>query len=158
MPMTQAQKVLSLAGVKYQTHVFEHDPSNRQFGSEAAKKLGESSERIFKTLIIVVDERPMGAVIPVSGQLDLKAMARLLDAEEVRLAGIAEAERRTGYQMGGISPFGQKEELPMVVDATVNKHRTVFVSGGKHGLELEMSPRDLLRVTGASVAEIVVLD
>ncbi len=109
---------------------------------------------MFKTLIATVDGRLSVGIVPVSGSLDLKALAVALGGKRGAMAEPAAAERATGYVTGGISPFGQRTRLPIVVDASVRNWPTVFVSGGRRGLQVEISPDDLARLTGATVADI----
>lgn len=155
---TPALRVLNLAGVEYSLHRFDHDPGVRGFGSEAVEKLGFSSDRVFKTLMITVDDSMVTAIVPVSGQLDLRALASAAGGKKATLAGIAEAERRTGYPTGGISPFGQRQSSPVVVDRSAKDHRTILVSAGRRGMEIEISPDDLVMLTNAEVGKIANLD
>lgn len=155
---TPALRVLNLAGVEYRVHDFEHDPNVRRYGTEAAQKLGVESGRVFKTLIIMVDGEPFSALVPVSGQLDLKLLAQATGGKKAQLAGIATSERRTGYPTGGISPFGQRNSCPVVIDHSANDHETIFVSAGKRGLEIEIRPTDLIMITDARVDRIAALD
>ncbi len=151
-------RVLNLAGVEYSVHEFEHDPNVRRYGTEASEKLGVDSGRVFKTLMILVDGDPITALVPVSGQLDLKALASAIGGKKAQLAGVAETERRTGYPTGGVSPFGQRRTSPVVVDRTAEDFETVYVSGGRRGLEIEMRPADLVLLTDARIAKIAALD
>ncbi len=155
---TPALRVLGLAGIEYTVHEYEHDPRARRYGGEAAEKLGVVPNRIFKTLHILVDSEPVSALVPVSGQLDLKALASAAGGKKAALAGVAEAERRTGYTAGGMSPFGQRTSTPVYVDESVVGHDTVFISAGRRGLEIEMRPNDLLMLTNAAVGRIAQLD
>ena len=155
---TPAVRVLNLAGIDYSLRSFDHDPATRRYGSEAADKLGVSSDRVFKTLMIQVDSQPVTALVPVSGQLDLKALASARGAKKAQLAGVAETERRTGYPVGGVSPFGQRHAVPVVIDRTALDHSNVFVSAGRRGLEIEIRPEDLVIITNAQVAKIAALD
>lgn len=155
---TPALRVLNLAGVEYGVQEFEHDPRIRRYGTEAAEKLGVETNRVFKTLMILVDGEPVTALVPVCGQLDLKALASAVGGKKAQLAGIAETERRTGYQTGGVSPFGQRRSSPVVIDRTVDDHATVFVSAGRRGLEIEMRPEDLAMLTDARIAKIAAID
>jgi len=124
------------------------------YGEAIAGALGVEPERVFKTLVTVVDERPTVAVVPVGGHLSLKALARALGAKKATMADPAHAERLTGYVVGGISPFGQKRRLPVVADRSLLEHATVLVSGGRRGLQVEVAPQDLVRLLGAAVADI----
>jgi Cys-tRNA(Pro)/Cys-tRNA(Cys) deacylase len=155
---TPALRVLNLAGIEYSVHEFEHDPAVRRYGAEAAEALGVNTSRILKTLMVNVDEEPVIALVPVSGQLDLKALSSVTGGKRARLAGIAETERRTGYPTGGVSPFGQRQTSPIVLDRSVHEHDTVFVSAGRRGMEIELRPDDLVMLTNARVAKIATLD
>lgn len=155
---TPALRVLNLAGIDYSIHEFDHDPATRRYGSEAAEKLGVDSRRIFKTLMVLVDGDPITALVPVSGQLDLKALASAVGGKKAALAGLAQAERRTGYVAGGVSPFGQRSASPVVVDASAEDCESIFVSAGRRGLEIEIRPRDAVMITNARVAKIAALD
>jgi Cys-tRNA(Pro)/Cys-tRNA(Cys) deacylase len=112
--------------------------------------------RIFKTLIAAADGKLVCAVVPVATKLNLKALAALLGAKRAELAEPARAQRATGYVLGGISPLGHKTSLPVVVDLSCAEHDTMFVSAGKRGLQVELSPADLIELTGAELAEIAV--
>lgn len=155
---TPALRVLNLAGVDYTLHSYDHDPATRGYGIEAADKLGISSSRVFKTLMITVDEQMVTALVPVSGQLDLRALATALGGKRAQLAGLAAAERRTGYVRGGTSPFGQRKTSPAVIDRSARNFDTVLVSAGRRGLEIEIAPDDLVMLTNARVAKIANLD
>jgi Cys-tRNA(Pro)/Cys-tRNA(Cys) deacylase len=124
------------------------------FGEEAADALGVDVARVFKTLVAQVDSALWVAVLPVPAQLDLKALAAAAGGKRATLADPADAERATGYVVGGISPLGQRKRLPTVVDAAALDHPTVFVSGGRRGLDVELAPADLVALTGAVVAPI----
>jgi Cys-tRNA(Pro)/Cys-tRNA(Cys) deacylase len=149
---TPATVALTRAGVGFTLHEYTHDPRAESFGLEAADALGLDPVRVFKTLMATVDGRLAVAVVPVSGQLDLKALARALGGSKAAMADRSAAERATGYVAGGISPVGQKRLHPTVLDASALDHPTVFVSAGRRGLDLEIAPADLVRVTEAIVA------
>jgi len=151
---TPATVALAAAGVAFSEHVYEHDPGTRSFGLEAAEVLGLPPERVFKTLLVDTGAGLAVAVVPVAGQLDLKAMASALGTKRVTMADPAAAQRSSGYVVGGISPIGQKRPLPTVVDESAELFDVVYVSGGRRGLDLGLSPADLVRVTGAKVADI----
>ncbi len=152
--MTPAILALRAAGVAFTAHDYRHDPRGESFGLEAAHELGLDPDRVYKTLVASVDGQLVVAVVPVSGWLDLKALARAAGASKAAMADVREAERATGYVAGGISPFGQKRQHPTVVDETVELWDTVYVSGGRRGLDVEIAPADLIEVTGAIVADI----
>ena len=145
---------LTAAGVIFSQHAYEHDPGARSFGLEAAEVLGLPPEQVFKTLVVDTGAGLAVAVVPVSGQLDLKAMAAALGAKRVTMASAVAAQRSSGYVVGGISPVGQKRPLPTVVDESAELFDVVYVSGGRRGLDLGLSPTDLVRVTSATVADI----
>lgn len=152
--MTPAVVALRAAGVAFTAHEYHHDPRSASFGLEAAEELGLDPDRVYKTLMASVDGRLAVAVVPVSGKLDLKALARALDGSKASMADVRDAERATGYVAGGISPFGQKKAHPTVVDESVELWETVYVSGGRRGLDVEIAPADLVEVTGAIVADV----
>ena len=118
--------------------------------------LGVSRDRLFKTLVALVDDRPVVGIVPVSGRLSLKALARVAGGKRAVMAETADAERLTGYVVGGISPFGQTRRLATFIDEGILGHPTIFVSGGRRGLQLELTPVDLIRVTGAEVDSVTV--
>jgi Cys-tRNA(Pro)/Cys-tRNA(Cys) deacylase len=150
--MTPAVLAVQRARIAFRLHEFRHDPAVTSYGEEAARALGVSAERVFKTLLVVTPADQLAvAVVPVSGQLDLKSMARALGVKKVDMALPQRAERATGYVVGGISPLGQKRRLRTVVDDLAQRFSTVFVSGGRRGLEIELAPADLIALTGAAV-------
>jgi Cys-tRNA(Pro)/Cys-tRNA(Cys) deacylase len=150
--MTPAVLALRAAGVTFTVHEYAHDQRSESFGLEAARALGLDPDRVYKTLLATVDGRLVVAVVPVSSKLDLKALARAVGASKAAMADVKEAERATGYVAGGISPFGQKRAHQTVVDETAELWDTVYVSGGRRGLDVEIAPADLVEVTGAIVA------
>lgn len=151
---TPATVALTQAGIAYTVHAYEHDPRVAAFGLEAAEKLGLDPARVFKTLLANVDGALAVGIVPVGMQLDLKALAQALGGKRAEMADPAVAERKTGYVVGGISPIGQKTALPTVLDESAILCRTVFVSGGRRGLDLELAPDDLLAVTAGRYAPI----
>ena len=142
------------AGVTISQHAYEHDPGAPSFGLAAAEVLGLPPEQVFKTLLVDTGAGLAVAIVPVAGQLDLKAMASALGAKRVTMADPAAAQRSSGYVVGGISPIGQKRALPTVVDESAELFDVVYVSGGRRGLDVGLSPTDLVRVTHAVVADI----
>ncbi len=145
---------LHAAGVAFTERTYDHDPSAPSYGEEAASALGADPRRVLKTLLADVDGRLVVGVVPVDGILDLKALASAVGGKRAAMAEPAVAERTTGYVVGGISPVGQRKRLRTVVDSSALTHETVLVSGGRRGLDLELSPTDLVRVTGATTAPI----
>ena len=134
--------------------VYDHDPRRGAYGLEASDALGVPPERVFKTLVAEVDGALTVGVVPVAGQLDLKALAAAVGGKRAEMADPALAERKTGYVVGGISPIGQKTALPTVLDETAELWDTVYVSGGRRGFDIELAPADLVTVTNAIVADI----
>ncbi|QDG66628.1 Cys-tRNA(Pro) deacylase [Pseudarthrobacter sp. NIBRBAC000502772] len=151
---TPATAALAAAGVPFVLHPYAHDPSAASYGTEAAEALGIAPEKVFKTLMVEVEGRLAVGVVPVSGNLDLKAFAAALGAKKASMADPAAAERRTGYVLGGISPLGQRQTSPTVVDSSALNLGTMLVSGGKRGLDVELAPADLIRLTSAVTAAI----
>lgn len=153
-PGTPATTALVAAGILFVAHEYAHDPGNTNFGLEAADLLGLDPGQVFKTLMADVDGRLVVGIVPVSGKLDLKALAAAVGGKKAEMADPKLAERRTGYVLGGISPIGQKLAHPTVLDETAELYDTVFVSGGRRGFDIELAPADLVRATDAIVAAI----
>lgn len=151
---TPATALLAKHAITHRVHSYEHDPRAESFGEQAAEALGLPAERVFKTLVAEVDGRMTVGVIPITGRLDLKALAASRAGKKAQLAETATAERATGYVAGGISPLGQKKRLPTVIDESAMAFETVFCSAGRRGLEIELSPSDLVRLLDAEVASI----
>jgi len=151
---TPATQALRAAGVAFTLHAYQHDPRATSYGLEAAEALDIDPDRVFKTLMVDVDGALTVAIVPVSCTVDLKALASARHGKKAAMADPALAQRATGYVLGGISPIGQKKSHPTVVDETVELWETVLVSGGRRGLDLELSAHDLVAVTDAVVAAI----
>lgn len=151
---TPATRALAEQGVPFALHPYLHDPTTASYGLEAAEALGFDPRRVFKTLLADVDGELVVAVVPVSGELDLKALAAAVGGKKAKMAEPARAERVTGYVVGGISPIGQKKALPTVLDMTAHEYASVLVSGGRRGLDIEIIPEHLARVTNARTAPI----
>lgn len=151
---TPATVALTKAKIAFTTHTYDHDPAAKSYGLEAAEALGLAPEQVFKTLLVEVDGKLTVGVVPVDKQLDLKAIAAAAGGKKAVMADPAAAERTTGYVVGGISPIGQKRPLTTVVDTTATDHATVYVSGGRRGLDIGLSPSDLITVTNARTAAI----
>ena len=151
---TPATVALTTAGVEFTLHEYAHDPRAQSYGLEAAAALEVDAAQVFKTLMVTVDGKLTVGIVPVSGQLDLKALARAAGGSKAAMAEVAAAERATGYVAGGISPVGQKRPHPTVLDESALDFETVYVSGGRRGLDLGIAPADLIQATGATVARI----
>jgi Cys-tRNA(Pro)/Cys-tRNA(Cys) deacylase len=151
---TAATALLTRQGIAHTVHTYAHDPRTGSYGAEAAEALGVASGRVFKTLVADVDGALAVGVVPVAGQLDLKALAAAVGGKKAAMADVAAAQRATGYVAGGISPVGQRRRLPVVLDATALDFPTIFCSGGRRGLEIELAPGDLVLAVNATVAPI----
>jgi len=151
---TPATVALAAAGIRFTEHAYEHDSANTNFGLEAASALKLDPGQVFKTLLADVDGSLVVAIVPVTGKLDLKALASSIGGKKAEMADPKVAERKTGYVVGGISPIGQKNRHATVLDETAELYDTIFVSGGKRGFDIELSPADLLAVTGGTIAAI----
>jgi len=143
-----------MLGIPYRLHPYPHENRAVPYGAEAAAALGVPAERVFKTLIVSVDGQLTVAVVPVSGQLNLKSLADAVGGKKAEMAQTAAAERATGYVIGGISPIAQRKNLPVVIDSSVRGFETVYCSAGQRGLQVELAPDDLVLATGARVAAI----
>ena len=147
--MTPAVVAAERAGIPFTLHEYEPDPKAESYGLEAAEKTGVDPARVFKTLVVSQDGKLSVAIVPVAAQLDLRALGK-----RVELADRTAAERATGYVLGGISPLGQRKPLPTLVDESALAFESIYVSAGRRGLELELAPDDLVRLTGARIAPI----
>ena len=155
--MTPAIETAKKANIAFRVHEYQHDPTAKSYGEEAADVLGISHDRVFKTLVAATDGNPAQlavAVIPVAKRLDLKALAAAMGVKKMAMANHADAERATGYVVGGISPLGQRKRLPLLMDESALACETIYVSAGKRGLEIELAPRDLLTLCKGATAAI----
>jgi Cys-tRNA(Pro)/Cys-tRNA(Cys) deacylase len=153
---TPATVALAKADVEHQLHEYEHDPAAASYGLEAAERLGVDPAGVFKTLVAEVDGRLVVAVVPVGTRLDLKALAGAAGGRKAAMAEPAAAERATGYVVGGISPLGHRKRLPVFLDESMRDRPTVMVSAGRRGLQVELSPADLVRLSGGTFARLAV--
>ncbi|MEU8759178.1 Cys-tRNA(Pro) deacylase [Streptomyces sp. NPDC048659] len=151
---TPATVALTTTGTPFTLHAYEHDPASPSYGEEAARAMGVEPTRVFKTLVADVDGELTVAVVPVAGQLDLKALAAAVGGKKAAMADPAAAERTTGYVRGGISPLGQRKRLRTVLDSSAEEHTTICVSAGRRGLEVELTPQALAHLTSATLAPI----
>lgn len=156
--MTPACKLLKSQKINYSLHEYEHDPAAKSFGLEAAEKLGLAFNEVFKTLMVTDDKNYFIAVLPVEHQLNLKKMAQAVGVKKLHMADPKDAERLTGYLVGGISPLGQKKRLKTVIDTSAAALKTIYVSGGKRGLDIGLSPQDLAKVLNAPFCDVVDID
>jgi len=153
-PGTPATVALTRAGIPFTAHVYEHDPAAASYGLEAAVALGLAPAEVFKTLLATVDDATVVAVVPVDRSLDLKALAHACKGRKAAMAVPADAQRLTGYVVGGILPIGQKRTLATVIDIGAQDHDIIYVSGGQRGFDIGLAPADLARITGGQFAAI----
>lgn len=153
---TPATRMLDAARAGYRLHQYEYDPDATSIGQHAAAALGIEAARMFKTLMVELHGKPACAILASDCELSLKKFAAALHGKHASMLPAAVAERVTGYHVGGISPFGQKKRVPVVLDAGALQHATIYCNGGQRGLQLELDPNELVRVLGASVAGIAV--
>ncbi len=153
--MTPAIRAAKQANIWFQIHEYVHDPGAESYGAEAAEKLALPPARVFKTLVVSLGNRNSAVgVIPVSSMLSMKLMAKAVGGKKAVMANKQEVERATGYVLGGVSPLGQKNALPTVIDTSAADFDSIFVSAGRRGLEIEVRPRDLQTLTRGSLASI----
>lgn len=152
--MTPAIKLAIKQKIKHQVHEYEHDPRAASYGMEACEKLNLDATRVFKTLVVNTGNELVVAIIPVDCKLDLKAIAKAVKAKRAVMAEPKEVERVTGYVLGGVSPLGQKKRLKTVLDESAMVQSTIFVSAGRRGLEIELSPQDLVASLNAHSSSI----
>ncbi len=154
--MTPAINIAKKYKIKFTVHEYEHDPTVEAYGKEAAEKLGIAPERVFKTLVVANGRDLFVAIVPVLKFLDLKQLAKAAGVKKVAMADIKVVERTTGYIVGGVSPLGQKKLLPTYIDSSAENFETIFVSGGRRGVDIELSPAGLarpLRAVFSSIAK-----
>ena len=141
--------------IAHTVHEYTHDPDSESYGQEAADKLGVPASRVYKTLVVALDNKTLAvAVLPVSGMLSMKQVAKAAGAKKATMAPPADVERATGYVLGGVSPLGQKKRLKTIIDVSAADYDTVYISAGRRGLEIELSPDDLKTLTNATFAGI----
>ena len=154
--MTPAIDLLKKNKCDFKIHKYDHDPACTNFGNEAVQKLGLDASQVYKTLLVELTPKQLVVcVLPVENQLSLKDVATAFDVKKTVMANKDEAQKVTGYLLGGISPLGQKKLLKTVLDESVNKFETIFISGGKRGLDIEVKPSDLEKLLKAKIHKII---
>lgn len=151
---TRATKALEQAGVAFTVHEYDYDPGADRVGLQAAEALGASPERVLKTLMVLVDGRAAGVILASDREVSMKKLAAALGGKSASMMAPADAERLSGYKVGGISPFGQARLPRVVVDAAAVEHALVYINGGQRGLQVRLDPRDAVRVLRAAVAAV----
>jgi len=146
---TRATQVLEKLGVKFTVHLYEYDPDAESIGLQAAEALGVEPQRVLKTLMAEVDGKPVCVVVPSDGEVSMKKLAATFGGKAARMMRPADAERLTGYHVGGISPFGQKKRVPVAIEAAALRHASVFLNGGQRGLQIELDPNDAMKALEA---------
>ncbi|HVY66615.1 MAG TPA: Cys-tRNA(Pro) deacylase [Gammaproteobacteria bacterium] len=152
---TRATRSLEQAGVAFTVHAYDYDPAASRIGLQAAEALGEPPDRVLKTLMTLVDDKPVCAIVPSDREVAMKKLAAACGGKSARTMPPADAERVSGYKVGGISPFGQTRAVPVVMEASAMVHEAVYVNAGQRGWQLRVDPRDAARVLRAVVAPIV---
>jgi Cys-tRNA(Pro)/Cys-tRNA(Cys) deacylase len=152
---TPATRALKALGISFELHRYDYDPDAERVGLQAAEALGEPPQLVLKTLIIRIDGKPACVVLPSDREVSMKKAAAAFGGKSAAMMPVPDAERLTGYKVGGVSPFGQKRAVPTIVEATVAAESYVYVNGGQRGLQLKLSPADLLRAASARAADIV---
>ncbi|WP_445501799.1 Cys-tRNA(Pro) deacylase [Microvirga sp. G4-2] len=152
---TRATQALQQAGVSFTVHSYEYDPNAERIGLQAAEAMGADPNSVLKTLMVLVDGRPACVVVPSDKEVNLKKLAAALGGKAAQMMKPADAERVTGYHVGGISPFGQKKRVPTLLEQSAFAHPKVFMNGGQRGLQVKLTPGDAASVLGAKVAELI---
>lgn len=152
---TRATKALEAAGVAFTVHSYDYDPNADRVGLQAAEALGEAPDRVLKTLMVLLDGKPACAILPSDREVAMKKLAAALGGKSAAMMKPADAERLTGYKVGGISPFGQTKQVPMVFEAAALEHPLVYINGGQRGLQVCLAPGDAVKVLGAVAAAVV---
>ena len=153
--MTPAINVTKRSKVEYKIHEYKHNASSESYGLEAADQLNVPEDQVFKTLVVSLNKHELAvAILPVSAKLSMKLFAKIIGAKKVEMATQIEVQRSTGYIIGGVSPIGQKKKLKTIIDSSAKNLATVYISAGKRGLEIELCPIDLKKLTNGLFADI----
>ena len=152
---TRATQTLERAGVAFTVHTYDYDPDAARIGLQAAEAIGEDPARVLKTLMAEVDGKPVCVVVPSDREVSMKKLAAAFKGKSATMMKPADAERLTGYHVGGISPFGQKKRVPTAIEAESLLHDQVYMNGGQRGLQVRLSPSDAQTVLGAVAAPLI---
>jgi Cys-tRNA(Pro)/Cys-tRNA(Cys) deacylase len=153
--MTPAIKIAEKNKIDFKVHQYKHDKKNASYGLEAVDKLNVDPALVFKTLVVDVDKQLVVAVLPVTNQLNLKAVASALSSKKAQMADKNDVLRSSGYVLGGVSPLGQKKQLTTLIDSSAKQHETIYVSAGKRGLEIQLNPQDLANLLSANFIQLI---
>jgi Cys-tRNA(Pro)/Cys-tRNA(Cys) deacylase len=153
---TRATQALEKLGVKFTLHSYDYDPDADSIGLQAAEALGVEPRRMLKTLMAEVDRKPVCVVVPSDCEVSMKKLASAFGGKAAKMMRPADAERLTGYHVGGISPFGQKKRMPVAIEQTALGQSSVFLNGGQRGLQIELDPHDAVQAAGAIVKALTV--
>ena len=152
---TPATRALEVAGEAFTVHSYDYDPDVDRIGLHAAEALAENPARVLKSLMVLVDGKPACAIVPSDEEIAMKKLAAALGGKSAQMMPPADAERMTGYKVGGISPFGQRRKVPVAIERAALAHEQVYINGGQRGLQVRLRPVAAQRVLGAVAAEIV---
>jgi len=152
---TRATKALEKSGVAFTVHEYDYDRSADRVGLQAAEALGERPDRVLKTLMTLVDGKPACVIVPSDREVSMKKLAAAFGGKSAQMMKPADAERLTGYKVGGISPFGQTRAIPTAIEEAAMAHDLVYINGGQRGLQVRLSPRDAAEVLKAAAAPLV---
>ncbi|MCB8820018.1 Cys-tRNA(Pro) deacylase [Microvirga rosea] len=152
---TRATLALQQAGISFTVHTYDYDPGAERIGLQAAEALGVDPGSVLKTLMVTTDGKPACVVVPSDKEVNLKKLAAALGGKSAQMMKPADAERLTGYHVGGISPFGQKKRVPTVIEETAFRHDSVFVNGGQRGLQVRLAPAEAAKILEAKVAAVL---
>ncbi len=152
---TRATQALQQAGISFSVHTYEYDPNAERIGLQAAEAMGADPASVLKTLMVLVDNKPACVILPSDQEVNLKRLAAALDGKAAQMMKPADAERITGYHVGGISPFGQKKRVPTVLEQTAFEHDQVFINGGQRGLQVKLDPHAVAKMLDVRVAGVI---
>jgi len=152
---TRATRALDQAGIAFSVHTYDYDPGADRVGLQAAEALGEAPERVLKTLMTLVDGRPACVIVPSDREVSMKKLAAAFGGKSAQMMKAADAERMTGYKVGGISPFGQMRAVRTAIEEEALAHDLVYINGGQRGLQVRLSPRDAAQVLKANAVALV---
>ena len=153
--VTRATKLLADAGIAFTVHTYDYDPNADRIGLQAAEAIGESPARVLKTLMALADGKPVCVIVPSDHEVSMKKLASAFGAKSAQMMKPAEAERITGYKVGGISPFGQRKPVRTVIEQSALAHELVYLNGGQRGLQVRLKPADVRDVLKAVVADVL---